>query len=325
MVKAIIIQNIGGPEVLQIKDIKLPPLHDGEVKIKHSAIGLNFMDVKFRRGDEDSKTHLPAIPGFEACGIVEETKGDVGSLKIGDRVAYATAPMGAYCEARNIHHKYLVGVPDNITDEQAVAVLFKGMTAHYLTKRTYFVRPGIFVLVHAAAGGVGMFVTKLCKDAGARVIGTVGSDEKASIAEANGCDHVINYSSQDVKGQVHEITQNKGVSVVYDSVGAKTFLDSLHCLGDFGLMVSYGNSSGIVPAFNPKLLSEKNLFFTQPSLFKYKQHRMELCLSASEVFAMLAKGKISDNINYKYSFNEIAKAHADLENRLTAGSNIIVL
>jgi NADPH2:quinone reductase len=249
----------------------------------------------------------------------------VGSLKIGDRVAYATAPMGAYCEARNIHHKYLVGVPDNISNEQVAAVLFKGMTAHYLTKRTYFVRPSATILVHAAAGGVGMFVTNICKDAGAKVIGTVGSDDKAAIAQANGCDHVINYNNQDFRKHVLEITQNKGVSVVYDSVGAKTFTGSLQSLGDFGLMVSYGNSSGNIPPLDYKLLSEKNLFFTQPSLFKYKQNRMELCLSAAEVFAMLTKGIIGDNINYKYRFNDINKAHSELENRLTAGSNIIVL
>lgn len=323
MVKAVVVEKTGGPEVLQIKDIKLAPLKDGEVRIKQSVIGLNFIDIRYRRGDK--KINLPATLGFEGCGYVEETKGDVGDLKKGDRVAYATGPMGAYCYERNIDHKYLVGVPDGVSDEQAVAVLFKGMTAHYLAKRTFYVRAGVVVLIHAAAGGVGMYLTKICKAANATVIGTVGSDEKLEIAKNNGCDYVINYNKEDFHKKVMEFTNNEGVWVVYDAVGKNTFDKSLACLIPFGLMVSYGSASGKIPAFDLEILEEKGIFITRPTLFQYKHNRMELALSASEVFNMLKNGVISDNINLKYKLDEIQLAHQDIEKRLTVGSNLIVL
>ena len=325
MVRAVIIEQNGGPEVLKIKELALPELQEGEARVRHTVLGLNFDDICIRRGDRNKLINFPAILGLEACGIVEETKGDVQNLKPGDRVGYATAPLGAYCEARNIHHKYLVGIPDYVSNEQAAALLYKGMTAHYLTKRTYFVQKGTYVIVHSAAGGVGMLLTQICKDAGAIVIGTVGSEVKVELAKSNGCDFVIDYTKENFYQHVLEITKGQGVSVVYDGVGKDTFIKSVQSLREFGLMVAFGSSSGVLPALDFEYLRPKSTFLTLPTLSLYKENRMELALSAAEVFTLLQKNIIKDNINLKYKFDEISTAHQDMETRATVGSNIITL
>lgn len=323
MVKTVIFEKTGGPEVLKFVDITLPPLKNGEVRVRHTAIGLNFHDIEYRRGT--IQTPLPATPGFEAAGYVEEVMGNVGDLKVGDRVAYAVAPMGAYCEARNIHHKYLINIPNHVSDQQAAALLFKGMTAHYLVARTYVIRPKIFVLIHAAAGGLGLLLTKLVKYSGGIVIGTVGCEEKVAIAKNNGCDYVIDYSKEDFHKKLIEITNNFGAEVVFDSVGNATYKKSLECVVPFGLMVCVGTSSGKIENFDIESTRENSIFVTAPSIFKYRQNRIEMVLSANEVFDLLAKNVISDNINLKYSFDQVQMAHHDIETRATVGSNIIVL
>lgn len=321
--KAYQIKEFGSPEVLKLNAIKLTEPSHGEVQIRHSFIGLNYIDIYYRKGMY--KTDLPAILGFEACGIIEKIGPGVKDFKIGDRVAYATAPMGAYCEMRNISEDFLVSVPREIKDEQAASVLFKGMTAHYLLRRTFFVKPNMIVLIHAAAGGVGHFLVQMAKAYGAIVIGTVGSKEKELIAKNIGCDYVINYKEKDVAKEVMFFTKGAGAHVVYDAVGKDSFLSSLDSLGIFGLMVSYGQASGEVPAFDIRRLTEKSLFITRPTLFCYKQDKEELNLSAKEVFQMLIKNVISDNIKQIYSFDDLVRAHYNLENRKTLGTSVIKL
>lgn len=320
--KAAIIEEFGGPEVFKIVDLPIKPLQEGEVRIRQKAIGLNYIDVYYRRGIYRSE--FPSILGFEASGVIEEIKGNCGDFKVGDRVAYTTAPIGAYCQMRNVHHKFIFPVPKQVTDIQAAGVIFKGMTAHYLLRRTFFVKPGMIVLIHAAAGGMGHFLVQMAKAYQAIVIGTVGSDEKANIAKQLGCDFVINYKKEDIAKRVNEITNNAGAHVVYDAVGRDTFLASLDSLGVFGLMVSYGQASGDVPPFDIRRLTEKSLFITRPTIFRYKNDHQELLLSAREVFQMLIKGAISDNIRQVYKFEEIAKAHAAIEGRKTIGSSVII-
>lgn len=321
--KAAVIEEFGSPEVLKIKKISIDDPKKGEVQIKHTAIGLNYIDIYYRKGIY--KADLPAILGFEACGIIEKIGPEVKGLKIGDRVAYATAPIGAYCEKRNVNANFLVSVPDEVTDLQAAAVIFKGMTAHFLLRRTFFIKPGMLVLIHAAAGGVGHFLVQMAKVYGATVIGTVGSKEKETIAKNLGCDFVINYKEKDIAKTVMQITKGEGVHVVYDAVGKDTFLSSLDSLGLFGLMVSYGQASGDVPPFDIRRLTEKSLFITRPTLFRYKDDREELEMSAREVFQMLIKKVISDNIKQIYSFDDIVLAHKNLEMRKTIGTSVIKL
>lgn len=317
-----IIEKFGPPEVIKIVKTAIKPLAPGEVRIKHKALGLNYIDIYYRKG-----IYIPELPtslGFEACGVIEEIGKDNGGFKVGDRVAYATAPIGAYCESRNIHHNFIFHVPKEVSDTQAAAVIFKGMTAHYLLRRTFFVKQNMVVLVHAAAGGVGHFLVQMAKAYRAIVIGTVGSEEKAIVAKNLGCDHVINYKKEDVAKRVNEITKGEGAHVVYDAIGKDTFLASIDSLGMFGLMVSYGQVSGDIPPFDIRRLTEKSLFITRPTLFRYKSHRNELVMSAHEVFQMLIKRAISANINQIYKFDDIAQAHRDLETRKTIGSSVIV-
>lgn len=320
--KAILIEKFGSPEVLKIVDIPIPILKKGEVRIRHNALGLNYIDINYRKGVYNPK--LPSILGFEGCGIIEEIGKDNGGFKVGDRVAYATAPMGAYCEMRNIHHDYIVHVPNKVSDKQAAAVLLKAMTAHYLLRRTFFVKPGMIVLIHSAAGGVGHFLVQMAKFYKAFVIGTVSSLQKERLAKDIGCDYVINYKTEDVAKRVHEVTGGAGAHVVYDAVGKDTFLSSLDSLGMFGLMVSYGQTSGDVPSFDIRRLTEKSLFITRPTLFCYKNNRIELEVSANEVFQMLINNVISDNINQIYKFEDIVKAHHAIETRRTIGTSIII-
>jgi NADPH2:quinone reductase len=322
MTKTISIQTHGGTELLQMKSGDLKKPGKGEVLISHTAIGINFIDIDFRKGIYNC--HLPYVPGIEACGYVEEIGEGVEGINIGDRYAYATARGGAYSEQRIIKADKLVAVPDYISDEEAAASLLKGMMAHLLLRRTFYVKPGDKILVHAAAGGLGSLLCQYAYHLKATVIGTVGSQEKAEYAKAY-CHHVINYREQDFVKQVYDITAGQGVSVVFDSVGNDTFNKSLDCLVKFGLMVSYGQSSGQVPLFEPALLRKNSLFLTYPSIYDYKHNRMELILSADEVWNLIKNQIIKSNIYRKYSLEEAALAHQAIEERQTIGSSIFVL
>jgi NADPH2:quinone reductase len=324
MSKAVVIKETGGPEVLSLVDINDASPKNNEVVIRHRAIGINFLDTYHRSGAIQPPT-IPFIPGYEACGVVEEVGEDVEAFHIGDRVAYATAVGGAYAERRVIHQDYLVPIPGNVSDELAAATLAKGMTAHYLLRRTFFVRPEMTILIHSAAGGVGGLMAQMAKAYKAKVIGTVGNEEKVKIAKRNGCDYVINLASEDFVAKVKEITNGVGVPVVYDAIGKDTFLNSIECLSNFGLMVSYGQSSGAVPPFDISILAKKSNFLTKPVLFTYKENRMELVLSANEVFEMLGQGVLKPIIFKEFKLNEVQVAHRALEARKTVGSCIFKL
>ena len=319
--KTAIIKEFGSPEVIKIVSLSLSAPLPGEVTIKHKALGLNYIDIYHRKGLY--KPELPAILGYEACG--EVVLSTVEAFKPGDRVAYVTAPMGAYCEMRNVHHSFLIPVPDKISDDQVAGAIFKGMTAHFLLKSVHPIKPGMTILVHAASGGVGHFLVQMAKFYQLKVIGTAGSDEKIKIASSLGCDHVINYSKEDIAKKVMEFTNGKGADIVYDAVGKDTFQASLDSLKLFGLMVSYGQASGEIADFNLRKLTEKSLFITRPTIFRYNNNREDLLASSKEVFEMLIRKDIKDNIKQIYNFDDIVKAHHDLENRKTIGSSIIQL
>lgn len=324
MVQAIRIHETGGPDVLKIEQIKLRAPGEGEVLVAQTAIGINFIDTYHRKGLYPLP--LPATLGIEACGYVEAIGPGVNGLNIGDRVAYATGPVGAYTEQRIIEQRYLVHVPDAISDDQAAGGLAKGLTAHYLLHRAFVIRPGAStILVHAAAGGVGQLLCQWASVYDCAIIGTVSSEEKAVIARENGCQHVINYTTENFVERVRDITAGLGVSVVYDSVGKDTFFDSLKCLQPFGMMISYGQSSGAIPPFDISLLAENNLFLTRPTLGAYKRHRMELILSAEEVFERMKNEHIRININNHYDFSEVVQAHRDLESRKTTGASVLMV
>lgn len=323
MSQAVRIHETGAPEVLTLEEIKDSAPGEGEVVITQTAVGINFIDIYHRKGLYPLP--LPATLGIEACGYIEEVGKGVKGLKVGDRVAYATGPVGAYCSQRVIAQDYVVNVPDTVSDEQVAATLAKGLTAHYLLCRTFVTQPGVVMLVHAAAGGVGQLLCQWGSRRGCTVIGTVGSEEKIAIAEKNGCQHVVNYTTENVAERVQDITKGRGVNVVYDSVGKDTFLQSVECLMPLGMLVSYGQSSGAIPPVDINLLSQKSLFLTRPTLGVYKSNRMELILSAAEVFAMLKDGGIRANISNRYALKDAAKAHHALEERQTTGSSIFLL
>ncbi|MCE3232281.1 MAG: qor [Rickettsiaceae bacterium] len=324
MPKAIIVRETGGPEVMKLENVATPKAPGpGQVLLRHTAIGVNFLDVYYRSGLYKTP-RMPMIPGMEACGVVEAVGPGV-SIPVGTRVVYATAQTGAYCEMRLINERHLVGVPEKISDATAAAVFTKALTAHYLIFHTYKVRKGNTILVHAAAGGVGQIICQWAKYLGAKVIGTVGTPEKAIIARNNGCDHVIVYTQQNFAEEVMKITNNQGVVVVYDSVGKATFAKSLSCLMNMGLMVSYGQSSGEVPPFNILNLAQKGLYLTRPTLMLYKSTRQELLLSAIEIFQMIERGVLKVSIGQKYPLEKAAQAHADLEARKTTGSTILTV
>ncbi len=275
MSKAIRLEKTGGPEVMQWVDVEVGEPGAGEIRVKHHAIGLNYIDVYFRTGLYPQP--LPAGLGMEAAGVVEAVGEGVTNLKPGDRVAYASRPPGAYCEARVMSAAFVVKLPDAITFEQGAAMMLQGMTAQYLLRRTYPVQAGQTILIHAAAGGVGLIACQWAKALGATVIGTVGSDEKAELARAHGCDHPIIYTRENFTERVREITGGAGVPVVYDSIGKDTFVHSLDALAPLGMMVSFGNSSGpIAPIDSGMLASRGSLFFTRPSLFSYIAKRCSM-------------------------------------------------
>lgn len=324
MVKAIIQREYGGPEVMKWEDVTLGKPGPGEARVRHTAVGLNFIDVYYRTGLYPAP--LPLTTGMEAAGVIEELGPDVTGFKVGDRVSYACQPIGAYAEARIMPVKNLIVLPDNIDDETAAAMTLQGMTTEYLVQRSYPVKKGETVLFHAAAGGVGLLACQWLRHIGATVIGTVGSEEKGELAKAHGCTHVINYRTEDFHKRVMEITDGKGVPVVYDSIGKETFEKSLDCLRPRGLLVSFGNASGPVRGVDLGILAAKgSLYVTRPTLMTYNATREELEKSAGDVMALVASGAIKVSINQRYPLEEAAKAHADLEARKTTGSTILTV
>lgn len=323
MSKLIQISDNGGPEVMQYVDVTLGDPGAGEVKIKHGAIGVNFVDTYFRTGLY--KQPLPGRLGSEAAGTIEAVGPDVTEFKVGDRVAYASGPLGAYADERIISAQYLVKLPDNISFETAAAMMLRGMTVQYLIRQIHHVQAGETLLFHAAAGGVGSIAGQWAKALGVNLIGTVGTDEKAALAKANGYKYVINYNKENFVEKVKEITQGKGVPVVYDSIGKSTFVDSLNCLSRKGLMVSFGNASGAVPPFSlSELASRGSLFITRPSLGAYIATREELLAASADLFKVVESGEVKIQIGQRYALKDVAQAHRELESRNTIGSTILI-
>ncbi len=319
---AIRVQKAGGPEVLEYTQVETPAPGPGEVLIRQSAIGVNYIDIYQRTGLYAVPT--PYTPGQEGAGVIEAVGTGVTKFKTGDRVAVASPPMGAYAEYRVINAGRAVKLPDDVSDEQAAAAMVKGMTAEYLLNRTYKVKSGETILFHAIAGGVGLIACQWAKALGAIVIGTAGSAEKCALAKEYGCDHVINYREENFVERVRDITDGKGVPVAYDSVGKDTFMASLDCLQPRGLMVSFGNSSGPVESLAPGTLSSKgSLYLTRPSLWHYTADESEYEASANALFNMIEAGKIKINASERYALKNAAQAHMDLESRKTAGSIIL--
>ena len=324
MSKAIRIFETGGPDVLRWRDVDVAAPGRGEVRLRQTAVGLNYIDV-YHRGGLYPLAELPAVIGMEGAGVVEGLGPEVTGFEFGQRVAYAGLPPGAYAQERLIPAHRLVALPDGIDDRQAAAMMLKGMTAHYLIRRTYRVQKGDTILVHAAAGGVGSILCQWAKHLGATVIGTVGSDEKADLAGANGCDHAIVYSRENFPERVSEITAGGGVAAVYDSVGRATFEGSLDCLRPLGVMVSFGNASGPVAAVDPAVLGAKgSLFLTRPTLMTYTAKRQDLVAAAEELFDVVLSGQVKIAIHQTYPLAEAAQAHHDLEARKTKGSTVLI-
>jgi NADPH2:quinone reductase len=323
MSHAIRIHHTGGPDVLSWEAVDVPAPATGEIRIRHTAVGLNYIDVYFRTGLYAAP--LPLTPGFEAAGVVEAVGEGVTRFRAGDRVAYSSGPVGAYAEVRNLLADRAVAIPAGVSDAQAAAMMLQGMTAEYLLRRTYAVQRGDTILIHAAAGGVGLIACQWAKHLGATVIGTVGSDEKAALARAHGCDFPIVYTREDFQARVMEITEGRKLPVVYDSVGKDTFNKSLDCLAPRGLMVLFGQASGPVPPFDLGQLAAKgSLFITRPTLFSYTAERAELEASAGALFEVVASGVVKIPVNQTYPLREAAAAHRDLEARRTTGSTVLL-
>jgi NADPH2:quinone reductase len=322
MVHAIRIHTCGGPEVLTWEEIVVGEPGPGEVRLRQTAVGLNYIDAYHRSGVYKLAS-LPAVIGMEGVGTVEAVGPGVEDLKVGDRVAYGSV-LGAYAQERLIAADRLVKLPDFIDDTTAAAMMLQGMTVRYLLRETYPCTSDTVLLFHAAAGGTGLIACQWARAIGATVIGTVGSDEKAQLAKENGCTHVINYRTQDYVARVKEITGGRGCDVVYDGVGKDTFPSSLDCLKPKGLWVSFGNASGPVPPLDMMILSAKgSLFATRPSLMTYVARREDLVANAAELFDMVAKGAVKIGASRTYPLREAAAAHRDLEARLTTGSVVL--
>ncbi len=324
MSKAIRIYETGGPDVMRWEDVEPGAPEPGEALVRHEAVGLNFIDVYHRTGLYPLPA-LPAVPGLEGAGVVEQIGEGVSEVAVGDRVAYAGIPPGAYAQIRRIPAHRLVKLPDSISSHQGAAMMLQGMTARYLLRGCYAVKTGDTILIHAAAGGVGSIVCQWAKHLGATVIGTVGSQQKAEIARANGCDHPLLYSEEDFAVRTREITDGAGVDVVYDSVGQATFMQSLDCLRPMGMMVSFGQSSGPVPPLDLGILAARgSLFLTRPSLMAYTADRKDLLENAEDLFAVVANGAVRIEVNQTYPLAEAARAHQDLEARKTTGSTVLI-
>ena len=325
MPHAIQFDKIGGPEVLQWRELDPGKPGEGQARVRHTAVGLNFTDIYTRMGVYPPAAY-PSGLGLEGAGIVEDVGPGVTDIKAGDRVAYGTGPLGAYSEIRVMPADRLVILPKEISDKTAAAMMLKGHTAQYLLRRTYKVQKGDTILFHAAAGGVGLIAGQWAKHLGATVIGTVGSDEKAKLAKAHGYDHVINYSKEDFVKRVAEITNGKKVPVVYDSVGKDTFLKSLDCLAPLGLCALFGASSGPVEPLNLGLLAGKgSLYVTRPTLGTYGAKRADMVANAKELFDVVSKGFVKIEVNQTYALKDAAKAHADLGGRKTTGSTVFTV
>jgi NADPH:quinone reductase len=323
MTHAIRVHRYGGPEVLKWEEVEVGDPGPGQVRIRQTAVGLNYIDIYVRTGLYPQPS-LPFVPGQEGAGVVTAVGDGVRDLKVGKRVAYA-GPIGAYAEERLIAADRVVKVPNGIEDRVAACIMLKGMTAQYLLRRTYKVAPETTLLFHAAAGGLGLIACQWAASLGATVIGTVGSAGKALIARAHGCAHVINYREEDFVTMVKALTDGKGVDVVYDSIGKDTFPGSLDCLKPLGLWVSFGQASGPVPEFKINLLSQKgSLFATRPSLGNYTATRKDLVETANDLFDVVGSGKVKVAVNQTYPLADAAKAHQDLEARHTTGSTLLL-
>lgn len=321
--KAIRFSKTGGPDVLSLEDIELPPPGPGQVRVRHTVIGVNFIDTYQRSGLYP--VPLPSGLGLEAAGTVDALGANVSSLKIGDRVAYCSGPLGAYAEANNVPADRVVKLPESVSDEVAAAALLKGMTAEYLLKRTHAVQRGETILFHAAAGGVGLIACQWAKHLGATVIGTVGSESKIALAKENGCDHVLSTHDSEWPKKLRDLTGGKGVPVVYDSIGKATWGGSLDCLAIRGLMVSFGNSSGAVPAFEPGVLAGKgSLYLTRPTLAHYTRDAQELQATANDLFGVIGSGAVKIAIHQRFKLAEARAAHEALHSRNTTGATVLI-
>ncbi len=324
MVHAIRFHKTGGPEVLVWENVEIGKPGPGQVRLRQTAVGLNYVDTYFRAGVYP--TQLPSGLGTEGAGIVEEVGPGVSEVKVGDRVAYAGGPLGAYAEARLIPADRLIVLPASISDRQGAAMMLQGLTVQYLIRRTYRVQKGDTILIHAAAGGIGLILCQWAKHLGATVIGTVSSDAKAELAKANGCHHPIVYTREDFVARVKDITGGKLLPVVYDSVGKDTFMKSLDCIRPLGLMVSFGQSSGKVEPFDAGILAAKgSLYLTRPTLNTYAAKREDLVAMATELFDVVASGAVKITVNQTYALKDAAQAHRDLEGRKTTGSTVFTV
>jgi NADPH2:quinone reductase len=321
--KAIRISETGGPEVMKLVDVDVEKPGPGQVRVRQTAIGLNYIDTYHRSGLYP--VPLPSGIGLEGAGVVEELGEGVTSLKVGDRVAYGVGAIGAYAQVRNLPANRISKIPAGISDETAAGMMLKGMTVRYLLRATYKVQPGETILLHAAAGGVGLILSQWARALGVTVIGTVGSDDKVRIAREHGCDHVINSTTENTVARVKEITGGKGVPVVYDGVGQATLITSLDCLKPRGLLVSFGNASGPVKALDLGLLSAKgSLYVTRPTLMTYTASDAELQETADDLMAMVASGKVKIPVNQRYALADAVQAHRDLESRKTTGTTVLL-
>jgi len=323
MSKAIRITKNGGPEVMEYVDVDVGPPGPGQAQVRHAAIGLNFIDVYHRTGLYPQP--MPAGLGLEGAGTVEAIGEGVTEVKVGDRVTYAGGVPGSYCQVRNMAAARLLVLPDKIDFETAAAMTLQGLTVQYLFHRTAALKAGDTILFHAAAGGIGLIASQWARVLGVNMIGTAGSDEKVALALDHGCSHVINYTKENFTERVRELTNGKGVSVVYDSIGRDTFIGSLDCLAPLGLMVSFGNASGPVPPVSLAELNKRgSLFLTRPSIAAYTATREDLEASAKSLFGVVASGEVKIGINQRYPLSQVAQAHADLEARKTTGSTILL-
>jgi NADPH2:quinone reductase len=324
MVAAVRVHKAGGPEVLTYEDVTVPAAGPGQVRVKQHAIGVNFVDVYFRTGLYSAPGGLPFVAGNEAAGEVVEVGSGVSDFKRGDRVAYVQGP-GCYTAERVVPADRVVKLPDNISYEQAAGMMLKGLTVQYLVRRTFKVEQGMNVLMHAAAGGVGLILCQWAKHLGANVIGTVGSKDKADVARANGCHHTILYRDEDFVARVKEITAGKLCDVVYDGIGKATFPGSLDCIRPLGMFVSFGSASGPIAAFDINMLQFRgSLFATRPTLNTYAAKRSDLLAMAADLFAVVGGGAVKIPIHQTYPLKDAAKAHRDLESRATTGSIILI-
>ena len=323
MSKSIRIHETGGPEVLKWEDVEVPAPGEGEIRVRHTAIGLNFIDIYQRSGLYPLE--LPLTLGVEAAGVVEEIGTGIDNFELGQRITYSGGQMGAYAEERTMNAAAAIALPDNIDDQTAAAMMLKGMTAHMLMFRVYPVNAGDTVLIHAASGGVGTIMCQWAKHLGATVIGTVGSDEKAEHAKAHGCDHPIVYTRENFTDRVLEITDGAKLPVVYDSIGKDTFEGSLDCLRNFGVLASFGNASGPIPDFSPLVLMQKgSLSLTRPTLFNHVGNRADLETAANALFEVVGGGQLKIEVNQTYPLKDVAQAHQDLAARKTTGSTVFI-